>query len=284
MSSGGKKGGYVSAQSMSEARERLARRENSDTGVSEEDLRASSEAARKHLRDSGTPVFERTGEVKQGTSPAHVRRALAETDYSRMNLPREHREAHSRLIQNDEVRVLVANYGTRIVEMMKSATGLFLTGDPGAGKSSIASILVKEAARRGFSAYFASHEELSDLRFENRPFGDGVSVMGRIRAVDLLVLDNFDSKFLEDGRFGPDELEKLVRRRNANLLATIITTRVGKTMAAKHKRGESKGQLMFPGLMDTLLARAAVIRIYGDDMRDRSKSEAHARVFGSGGD
>ncbi len=273
-----RRGGYVSAQAMAEANKRIARRGEDQTGLSDEDLAASREAARKRLRESGAPVFERTGEVKQGTSPCHVRRSLIPADYARTNLPREHWDAHSRHIQDPEVRNIVLNYGKRAVEMMQSATGLILTGKPGVGKSSIGAILVKEMVRWGFSAYFVSHEELAELRFEDKRFAEGVSVMGRIRAADFLVLDNFDSKFLADKRFGPSELEKIVRRRNANLLATVITTRVGETMAAKDST--NKDLELFPGLMGTLNARAATMYVYGDDMRTRSSERAHERVFG----
>ena len=272
------RGGYVSAKSMVEARERMARRDNDETGISQEELDASDDAARKHLRESAGVVFERTGEVKQGTSPKYVRRDLTSKDYARMNLPREHWAAHSRKIQDEEVQAIVLNYGTKAVEMIKSATGLILDGDPGAGKSSIASILAKEVVRWGFSAYFVSHEELGELRFEDRKFAEGMSVMGRVRSTDFLVLDNFDGRFLEDKRFGPAELEKLVQRRNANLLTTVMTTRVGERMAGKDREGKE----IFPGLMSTLNARTATVHVYGEDMRLKSNKEAHGRVFGSG--
>jgi DNA replication protein DnaC len=271
------RGAYVSAKSMVEARERMSRREG-ETDLSEEELAASDEAARKHLREStGGLKFERTGEVKQGVSPKYVRRELSIKDFERMNLPKEHRRARSRGIQDEEVRKVVFSYGSRVVEMVRSATGLIIDGDAGAGKSSIAAILAKEAVRWGFSAYFVSHEELGDLRFEDRRFAEGMSVMGRVRSADFLVLDNFDGRFLSDKRFGPIELEKLVQRRNANLLTTVITTRVGERMAAK-----KEGVEIYPGLMSTLDARTATISVYGNDMRLKSAKDAHARVFEMG--
>jgi hypothetical protein len=272
-----KRGGYVSAEAIADAQARAGRRERDEVGVSEDDLKIARDAARKRLRDSGGVVFERTGEVKQGTSPRRVRRPLSKTDYNRMNLPREHWKAHSRHIQDSEDRDVVMNYGKRVVEMVGSATGLILSGGTGTGKSSIAAVLAKEAVRWGFSAYFVSHEELAELRFEDPKFAEGMSVMGRVRSVDFLVLDNFDGRFLADKRFGPFELEKLVRRRNADLLTTVLTTRVGEGMAAK---AAGSGDDVFPGLMSTLNARAVTMHIDGKDMRATSNKEARDRVFG----
>lgn len=279
MSKGARRGGYVSAGDLRETRDRIAKRDGDETGLSKEELAASTDAASKHLR-AAMPAFERTGEVKQGTSPKHIRRPLSPSDYVRMNLPREHWAAHTRHIQSSEAQEVIQSYGNRVVEMIEFATGLQLVGDPGAGKSSIAAILAKEAVRWGFSAYFVSHEELADLRFEDRPFTEGVSVMARIRAVDFLVLDNFDARFLADKRFGPDELEKIVRRRNANLRVTVITTQVGEGMMEKNEEGKEK----FPGLKSTLDARTATVPVHGDDMRVKSSREAQERVFGAGGE
>jgi hypothetical protein len=275
---------------MIEARDRMARRDSEETGISQEELDASDEAARKHLRESTGVKFERTGEVKQGTSPRYVRRDLTTKDYARINLPREHWAARSRGIQDDEVRNVVLNYGTRAVEMIRSATGLVLDGSAGTGKSSIAAILAKEVVRWGFSAYFVSHEELGELRFEDQKFAEGMSVMGRVRSVDFLVLDNFDRRFLGDKRFGPVELERLVQRRNAKLLTTVVTTRVGEAMASKKlvevedengNKSEVKKEI-FPGLMSTLNARTATVHVYGKDMRLKTNEEARSRVFRSG--
>lgn len=163
-----------------------------------------------------------------GVSRKHgrERRQLTEVDIKRIHLGRAFWSATLKGIQDLKVRVIVESYLRKINEHINAGRGLVFTGASGVGKSGAAAVLAKDAVRWGYTAYITTHDELQEIRFEDHRFDDSLSVLDRIRMVDLLVLDDFDEDFIDDNKFGPKQLEKLIARRNTNRRASILTTRV----------------------------------------------------------
>jgi DNA replication protein DnaC len=198
------------------------------------------------------------------------RRDLVEADLVRINLPRALWNARAKGIQDKRVREVVASYCFRIQEMMRTGTGLIVSGSEGVGKSGVAAVIAKEATRWGYSVYIASHEDMQDLRFEDREFADGQTVIARIRSVDLLVLDGFNDDFLEDKKYGPKELDKLVQRRVGARLSMILATRIG----MEKFRDEP-----LRGIRSVMKETCVGIKISGNDLREVASCEMQKRVL-----
>lgn len=206
------------------------------------------------------------------TEKLHNRRELTRGDLERINLGREFWKANVDGIQDEEVSRIVSRFCKNIIEMIYDGLGIAFSGSAGVGKTSCASIILKEAIRRRFSGYFVTFEDLQEIRFEDRKYGDGsdgVSVKQQLTRCDLLVLDNFNEPFLRDKAFGPDQLEKLIRKRNDNKKSTILTTRIG-----------SLGD--YYSLRDMILFSMAPVRVDGVNLREEVKKEVGRKVIGNG--
>jgi len=203
-------------------------------------------------RDGGMPA-------EQPVVVGRRRRELKESDIKRMNLGRAYWYANYQGIQDQQTRKIVKNFCTKIVQMVKEGAGLAIMGDAGVGKSGAAAVICKEAVRWGFTARVVSHEELQELRFEDRPYDPNQSMMDRVRAVEMLVVDNLNEDFMEDRKFGPRELEKLIQRRQGNRLSTVLTTRLGTALWAADNRLKS--------LWNLLKERTIGVQMEGDDLR-----------------
>lgn len=201
------------------------------------------------------------------------RRKITEADLKRINLGKQYWSCTIDGVQYEAARVALSRYAKKIVEMVKSGAGLIVGGERGVGKTGAAAVLVKEAVRRGFTAYFVTFPELRDLQFNDRVYGDGsdgITVNQQMLWADFLVLDGLDDPFLTDKVFGPLQLERLVSRRNNNQLTTVITTRVMKQLSA------------MPDLFDILRQALCPVVIRGKNLRDDVEGELRARVLGEG--
>ena len=216
-------------------------------------------ARRLILDESGKPQRNEKGEEVLEGYPEFLTRSLA-------------------IVQDDGVRGIVHKYLFRVTEMMRTGTGMKLGGAPGVGKTGIAAIVGMVAVRWGYSVYFVSHTELQDLRFQKgfeQDVIEGLPVMDRIRQVDLLVLDDFNEDFISDNKFGPNELAKLITRRNANSKATIITTRI-----TGEQFTDTKTSLRC--LYDVMKETMPGILVEGKDLREDLGKQAMNRIFGEG--
>jgi hypothetical protein len=199
------------------------------------------------------------------------RRKIAKADFRRINLGKLYWRCSVDGIQSESARDVVSNYARKIVSMVQSGSGLVIGGDRGVGKTGAAAVLIKEAVRRGFTAYFVTHPEIRELQFNDRVFGegrDGITVNQKILSAEILFLDGFDEPFLVDKAFGPLQLERLVSRRNASGFATVLTTRVAKKFKDYSDLHDAVRQTMLP------------ITIRGRNLRDDAESELRARMLG----
>jgi DNA replication protein DnaC len=211
-------------------------------------------------------------DVQQGVIYGRQRRLLTEKDLVRMGLPRKLWNAKLEGIQDVRARKVVGSYMGRILDMMRTGSGLIVCGFEGVGKSGVAAVIAKEACRWGFSVQFSTHEDLQELRFENREFEGGLSLVERIRSADLLVLDNFNQDFLEDRVFGPARLEKLIARRVGNRLTTVLTTRLN----FDELKNEDRMKRVYSVMKESMVG----FRITGKDLREDLCSEVKDLVFG----
>lgn len=179
------------------------------------------------------------------------------------------------MIQHPQTRELVLRYRRNVVQMAKTGSGLMFNGAIGVGKTSAAACVVKEAVAAGLSAYFVTHTELKELRFEKKEslFGDGsdgITVRKKIETAHLLVIDGLNEPFFTDNIFGTLQLEELLIKRYAEKHATILTTRSGATLKMeKHA-----------DLFDIVSQCMVPVQMSGKNMRDRDREDLKSRVFG----
>jgi len=212
-------------------------------------------------------------------SPASsdYRRKVTHADLSRVNLGKEFWGVRTDRIQMTTVRDLVFRFRKNIREMISTGSGLMFSGPPGVGKTAAAACVLKEAISAGYGAYFVTHGELKDLRFEKTPslFGsgaDGVTVRRKIDIVQLLVLDGFNDSFFTDNVFGPLQLEELLIRRNSQKLSTLMTARSASTLK----------QEKFSDLLDIVSQAMFPVPMSGRNMRDADREKLGRRMLGDG--
>ena len=168
-------------------------------------------------------------------------------------------------IQDDKPRGFTNKYLSDVTGFIAKSVGVIIIGDPGVGKTAIASLLAMEALRWKQVVVMITHRDIQDLQaFGSDPKdASGRSKMDRIRTCQLLVLDGFDEDFVSDNKFGPVQLEKLIAQRSGDLLATMVTTRIKATdFQANH------------GTLWSVMRGSMVgITVTGEDLRDQhSKS------------
>jgi DNA replication protein DnaC len=205
------------------------------------------------------------------------RRKVTHADLSRVNLGKEFWGVRTDRIQMSQVRELVLRFRKNIREMISTGSGLVFSGPPGVGKTAAAACILKETISAGYGAYFVTHSELKDLRFEKHPslFGsgaDGVTVRRKIDIVSLLVLDGFNDPFFTDNVFGPLQLEELLVRRNSQKLSTIMTVRSRLTLK----------QEKFSDLLDVISQVMFSVPMSGKNMRDADREKLGKRMLGGG--
>lgn len=154
------------------------------------------------------------------------RRRLTEGDFERMNLPEEFWRAKVQRV-SDKSKPLVFGYLKEIRSNVLRGSGLFLSGRPGVGKSSIAALVLKEARIHGFTGFFITVWELKEAIRSRLMFDATRTVLDRCRDVHVLVLDDLGKDDLKGG-FGSGErfLEGLLSYRGSRKRVTVITTRL----------------------------------------------------------
>lgn len=208
-------------------------------------------------------------------SPVSARRKVTEADLRRVNLGKHFWGVRTDLIQHEAVKTLVFRYRKNIMKMAASGSGIVFSGPLGVGKTSAAACVLKEAVSAGQSAYFVTHTELKELRFEKKEslFGngsDGITVRKKIEIAQFLVLDGFNENFFTDNAFGPQQLEELLTKRFSEKLVTIMTTRALPTFKKEEHADlqDVVSQCMFP------------MKISGKNMRDEARKEIMNLVGG----
>jgi DNA replication protein DnaC len=215
------------------------------------------------------------GKDKPRISYGRESRKVTDKDLRRVNLGKTFWMTTASRIQDPNVRSVVVRYQNRIDEMIETGSGVLFTGGAGVGKTSAAACLMKAAIARGYTTYFVTHDELRELRFDKtgRLFGDGtdgVTIKQKIERAQLLVLDGFNNSFLTDKAFGPLELERLINKRNATMLTTVMTTRVAASLK----------QEQYEDLFEVVRSSMVPMEINGRNLRDEARVELRQRVHG----
>jgi len=112
---------------------------------------------------------------------------------------------------------------------LKAGTGLWLFGDTGTGKTTLAMLVSKEALARGHSvAIYSLPKLLARIRrtYDEGPDGDSYSTFfERLTSVDLLHIDDFGAEKRSDWVL--EQLYALVNERYEDERSIMLTTNLG---------------------------------------------------------
>jgi DNA replication protein DnaC len=143
-----------------------------------------------------------------------------------MNLPEEH--WYARVDQlSDASRPVVERYVLSLDRRLARADGLYVYGPTGVGKTTLVSVLAKEARAHGYTVLFVRVWELRELIRSRVDFDDETTMVGRARDVDFLVLDDLREDDSREKFFTLSEITALVKDRRERRRVTLVTSSVG---------------------------------------------------------
>lgn len=162
-------------------------------------------------------------------------RPLVKSDFERMRIPEEYWFVRvEKVIESSRAVVLrylvhLRNYFDLQIpssEKPEFCYSLYVHGEVGVGKTSIAVLAAKEARLAGLSVYFLSCFEFREAIRNKTVFEEDVTVLDRCRDVGLLILDAFNDSDLKDPYVGPKFFEELLTYRRSRNKPTILTSRI----------------------------------------------------------
>jgi len=166
-----------------------------------------------------------------------------------------------------ENRDKIARYIDQLPDAMNRGLGLMLWGPNGRGKTAIAALVAKEAARWGYGCMFIRAADLVDRQFGKAVFDkdDGITVRARARTVSLLVLDDLGKEHRDQHGFTVAEMEEFMRERISRRLVTVITTNM---------IPRDMGEVYKPSMLEVMKESIYPLKCDGPDLRDEKRAAA----------
>jgi DNA replication protein DnaC len=201
---------------------------------------------------------------------ARLRRSLSPSDFARMNIPEEFWKVRIQGVP-ESIRGNIERYMVRFDDLRDKGVGIFLTGPVGVGKTAIASLVLKEARSRGYTAYFTGVWELREAVKAKVSFDDSSSILDRCRDVDVLVLDNLREEDDKEYVVNVRSLEDIIAYRKSKKRPTIITTRI--PIADVRSK--------FPALFDATVGALVPVAVVGENQRVKEHQALIKELSGS---
>lgn len=163
-------------------------------------------------------------------------------------------------IQEESLRSRVKSLVWKTPELFLRGANILISGDPGAGKSSVASLFARSFRAHNIPSFWTTVWRMREYNRDRERFGSegDLSMMARARTVEVLVIDDLTADSM-DGWFSLSDLTNLVRTRCAEMLPTIITTSLSGGYLYKHPAvGAMRGRMLH-------------LEVLGDDLRENEE-------------
>jgi DNA replication protein DnaC len=155
-------------------------------------------------------------------------RFLTEATRRRAKIGKSHWEARLSAIPDGfDFKQIIKGYIAKMHLHERAGLGLFLYGSVGSGKTSLGSIVLRNALARGGLVLSMRAVDMVDELTSRRPVDlpNGSSLINGLRNVNYLLLDDFVA---EDKVWRTNKIESVLRARYDERLPTIITTNMTK--------------------------------------------------------
>ena len=139
------------------------------------------------------------------------------------NIPDVLLECEMSKIKEFPYKAKIQSYIDALPKIIKTRQGLLLWGNYGAGKSGLASIILKEAAKLEICGFWLSCKQLPGYVIKETIWRDGITFYDRAQTVPILVLDELQIRE-ERVAFLESCVEDLLRIRVSKNKPTILTT------------------------------------------------------------
>jgi len=126
-------------------------------------------------------------------------------------------------MQETEHKKNLLLYLSKLEEAIADGVGVLIFGDPGTGKTAMASIIMQRVAQLNMTGYFIDGRDVHEAWNRDIPFSDDLSLRQHISSVAVLVIDDlviYPKGFVSGNML----VESAIRNRIHNKLPTIITT------------------------------------------------------------
>lgn len=150
-------------------------------------------------------------------------RELQPVDFRRMNVGRRYwNVALERIPEQASYRAALEKFIGRLKPAIEGGYGLVFYGPYRKGKTGASILLMKEVVSRGGTAYFLRADEVAGVTVEKTMFDEDQTVENRMKAVDLLVIDDLGTEATREA--GAGMLERLIRWRYDSRKSLVVTT------------------------------------------------------------
>jgi DNA replication protein DnaC len=144
------------------------------------------------------------------------------------NLPAKYRSAKVEDITHPQIleaRKILQDYVTKIADHKASGMGLVLYGSPGLAKTHLASAVLNEAFKYGYTGYFTTLDRcVNEYASGWKDLDLKMEFTGSVLEKDFLVLDEVGNESRTNVALVRGCLNDILRHRSNSLLPTIITS------------------------------------------------------------
>lgn len=182
-------------------------------------------------------------------------------------------------LEDLKIRKYVQKYVDNLDLMYQRGWGFFVSGPNGTGKTMLASIILKEAIKKGYTVYFSSLAEVLRRYCDSMYNPELRAEFERnILSADILVLDDIDKAYYSDkSTFTDSAYDYLFRSRADKNLPIIVTSNLQREELAQPNREKSFGL----SLLSLFSEHLKNLRVRGVDRRqEKLKKELEAYFNG----